>query len=446
MQKIYKVIRYFIEPFMIVGTLLFWCIVVVFKRKKAKAGVKPRLVWGPTPLINNKYYSWALQQYGYHSKTFMSYFYGAINNKKDFDLYYLDFLPFKVQHPLLVKVFSKLILPYICFCYAIVKFDIFHHSFLGGFLGETLLRRWEAFLLKSVGCKIVILGYGADFYRYSKIYNLSWRYGVLVHYPEQAIKETLIEDRVMYWCKYADAIINGMQIDHLGRWDALPFRAEVINMEDWTSKPSYSSSNGKNKAVKILHAPNHRYIKGTEYLTQAIEELKNEGLQIELILVEKKPNSEIKRLLQEEVDILFDQLIFGYAMSTIEGLASGVSIISNLENERYTRVFRRYSYLNECPILSASHENLKENLRTLITNPKLRQELGEAGRKYAEKYHSKEAAHYLFGNLYKKIWHKEEGIDLLNLYHPLLSEYNKQEQVQHPLVENKLPLEYFTTC
>ena len=69
-------------------------------------------------------------------------------------------------------------------------------------------------------------------------------------------------------------------------------------------------------------------------------------------------------------------------------MATGLPVLANLENKNYVNLFRRYSFLNEYPILSTSPETLKENLKLLITNPELRKELGELGRKYVEKYHS----------------------------------------------------------
>ena len=65
--------------------------------------------------------------------------------------------------------------------------------------------------------------------------------------------------------------------------------------------------------------------------------------------------------------------------------------------------------------------------------------MGRAGRKYVEKYHSSETMHYLFGSIYDKILHGK-SVDLINLFHPLKSDYNKRKPyIQHPLVENKLP-------
>jgi hypothetical protein len=220
----------------------------------------------------------------------------------------------------------------------------------------------------------------------------------------------------------------------------LPFVPFTIDADQWRPKETYSGHDGTNGTVKVIHTPNHRGVKGTEFLVKAVEELREEGLKVELLLVERMPNEEVRRLMAEEADILTEQFIAtGYAMSGIEGMASGLPVMANLEHEAYTRVFRRYSYLNECPILSTTPETLKENLRVLVTNPELREELGRAGRRYAEKYHSEETARYMFEAVYEKIWFGKD-IDLMNLFHPLKSEYNHHRAlVEHPLVENKLP-------
>ncbi|MDD3072408.1 MAG: aminotransferase, partial [Candidatus Pacebacteria bacterium] len=90
------------------------------------------------------------------------------------------------------------------------------------------------------------------------------------------------------------------------------------------------------------------------------------------------------------------------------------------------------------PILSTSPENIKDNLRLLVENPSLRKELGEAGRKYVEKYHSYKAFQYMFSNVYKKIIEGKD-IDLINLFHPLKSAYNNSmPKIKHPLFENKI--------
>ena len=77
----------------------------------------------------------------------------------------------------------------------------------------------------------------------------------------------------------------------------------------------------------------------------------------------------------------------GYAATEIEELASGLPTIANLENQDYIKPLRRWSYFEECPIVSGSPETLEDVLRRLITSPSLRKKLGKTGREYAEKYH-----------------------------------------------------------
>ena len=409
----------------------------------------PRLVWGPVPAISNKYWSRALAEKGWFSRTLMYPHFRFITKRDDFDLYTFEVIrrPLLDTLPLLNKFLKRLLRPttrpttlYISFVYALANFDIFHHPYNGGFLGLTPLWRLEAFFLKLAKKKVVILPYGADFYMYSRVVDTSLRHGLLLSYPLAAREESRIRARVGYWTKHADIVISGFQIDGLGRWDALPFSHLTIDTIQWSPKENYSGHDGANGSVKVMHAPTHRGPKGTEFLLKAVEELREEGLKVELLLIEGKPNEEIRRLMAEEADILAEQFIAtAYGMNGIEGMASGLPVLANLEHDAYTRVFRRYSYLNECPILSTTPETLKENLRVLVNNPDLREELGRAGRRYAEKYHSAETAQYMFGAVYDKIWFGKD-VDLMNLFHPLKAEYNhRTPPVEHPLVDNKLP-------
>jgi glycosyltransferase involved in cell wall biosynthesis len=426
-------------------TLAFgFCIVVIgiYFRKQRKPNEPPRLVWGPTPLINNKYWSNALKRAGYESVTLMQTYY-SISEKEDFDKYWDELVP-KSRWGLLNKIY-KCLSPYVVFVYAIRNSDIVHHSFAGGFLANTGLKKLEAVLLKKAGCKIVIIGYGADHYQYSQVTDRSLLHGLLSCYPQQAHEEEDIRDRVSYWTKHADVILGGYGSGS-GRWDALPVVTIAVDVSQWQPRREYSQNNGKNGKVIVIHTPNHRAFKGTEFLVQAVEELREEGLMVELIIVENRPNTEVRRLISEKADILAEQFIAStYALSGIEGMVSGLPVLANLDHEGYTLVFRRYSYLNECPILSTPPERLKENLKLLVINPQLREELGRAGRRYVEKYHSEETAKYLFGSIYDKIWYGKD-VELMDLFHPLKSEYNRQKpMVQHPLVENRLPKSYFSS-
>jgi glycosyltransferase involved in cell wall biosynthesis len=254
-----------------------------------------------------------------------------------------------------------------------------------------------------------------------------------------AVREREIEGRVDHWIRHADAIVMGFTIDGVGRWDALVGNMICIDIQEWRQNRVYSNSDGHNGVVRVMHAPNRRGVKGSEFIFKAVDELKAEGLDIELVLLEKVPNERIKSMMQE-VDILADQLVMpGYGLFAVEGMASGLPLMGNLHDEAYTRLFRRYSFLNECPILSTTPETIKDNLRTLVTDTALREALGRASREYAEKFHSYEMAAYLFGSVYDKLLHNKD-IDLQNLFHPVTSTFVNERHVNHPLVENRLPI------
>ncbi len=236
--------------------------------------------------------------------------------------------------------------------------------------------------------------------------------------------------------------MTGYWYDQIGRWDILPYNILPLNCSLFKRKTSHSSTNGRNGVVKVYHAPNHRGVKGTEFLIEAVESLKSEGLQIELVLLEKMKNDKVRELLYDDADILVEQLILGYGLNAIEGMATGLPVITNFEDEMYTRVFRRYSYLNECPMVSSCPERIKEDLRILVTNPALREELGKAGRKFAQKYHSYDAMKAIFNAIYDKIWYNKP-VDLINFFnsHNKESYNNRTEKVIHPLKENRIPAE-----
>lgn len=417
------------------GTLEFCAalLVVVFALLIPKR--RRLLLWGPVPIISNKYWSAALEEGGWPSKTLMAGYYGSINRRGDFDLLFDDVVPRWVVPAGLRRILA----PAAAVAYTLRNARVVHLPFSGGALGRIPgLWRMEAAVYRRAGIRTIVVPFGGDAYLYSRIIDPSLRNGLLLNYPGAARRERELAERVDYWNRNADVVICGPMIDGLGRWDITTPQAVCIDVRLWTPKQEYSANDGRRGPVHIIHTPNHRGFKGTEYLLHAVEELRREGFQIELRLLEGVPNEEVRRLMPQ-ADILAEQFIAtAYAMSGIEGMASGLPVLANLEHEAYTRVYRRYAFLDECPILSTTPETLTQNLRVLVANPTLREELGRAGRAYAEKYHSFETAQYLFGSIYEKVVDGRD-VPLMNLFHPLLSTFNRRRPpVRHPLTNSRL--------
>ncbi|MEZ5918578.1 MAG: aminotransferase [Alphaproteobacteria bacterium] len=416
-------------PFVLVTFPLAWLAGKTVKPGGQNGG-KPRLVWGPAPIINNKYWSGAMKAAGYDSTTFMLTYYGNINKKDDFDEYIADRLP---RLPLFLK------LP-LLFWESLWRFDVFVLPFHGWLLGRTVLWRLEAPLLHLAGKKILIIPYGSDAYVYRDVRSISLQHGLLASYPAAARQQEAIRKKVSYWARHADCITPGvMGMDGIGRWDVLSVSPLCIDTGIWQASGRRSQADGRRETVYIAHTPNHTGFKGTEFLQDTIHQMQQEGLKVELLLIQNKQNDEVRRILQEDTDILVEQLIFtGHGISAVEGMASNLPVISNLEDPTYTTVFRRYSFLNECPLVSAGPETLAGQLYKLITRPALRAELGQAGRHYVEKYHSYPATIYNFESQLDYVYGRTQS--LINLYHPLLGEYPKRApKIVPPLIDNKIP-------
>lgn len=382
----------------------------------------PRLCWGPVPLISNKYWSAALKE-RFFSETFMWNHFDTINKEDDFDLYIKD----------IYRAYPNFIRPYLAAFKVIKDYDIIHIPVSGGSLSNTPICYFEGWLYRMSGIKVIVIPYGADAYCYSKIKNPAWQHGLICSYPALATAEREILRKLRYWEENADAVIPGvMGGDGFARWDVLVPSQIVTDIEQWKAKKNYNDANGVDGVVRICHAPNHRGCKGTEYVVQAVEQLRDSGLQVELLLLEKMKNECVRQIFHDQCDILIEQLLVdGYAMTAIEGMSTGLPVLGNIGTGGYSDMLRWFSFLGECPIVGVNPDTLEKILRTLITKPDSRRKLGQAGRVYAEKYHSYKTAQYLFSAVYDRVWFGKE-VDLINLFHPIYGKYSEHRpKVEH---------------
>lgn len=420
---------YLFSPFLFV----FGCIAsLIIGYLGSSKHSKPRLVWGATPIISNVYWSRAMKQHGFISQTFTNSFYSTINKREDWDILLQE--KYGRILPLSIKCIAA-------FFEAILKFDVFFLSFNGFFLGLTPYWWMESYFLKFAKKKTVLIPYGSDSYIYRRIRSLDVIQALMLSYPEAAKHQNKIERRVDHWCSRANVVLPGiMGLDGFGRWNLLVASQLHIDLAEWRPSRRQSPADGLNGTVFVAHAPNHRGFKGTEFVFEAVQKLQEEGLKVELILIERKQNLEVKDILENQTDILLEQLLFtGHALNGLEGLASGLPVICNLEDDSLLRPFRRWSYFSECPIVSASPETVTDVLRKLVTRPELRHQLGRAGREYAEKYHGLDSAQYMFGAVIDYLYGRMDAHTLLNLYNPRTSEYCKRRpKVEHPLVDNRI--------
>jgi glycosyltransferase involved in cell wall biosynthesis len=247
--------------------------------------------------------------------------------------------------------------------------------------------------------------YGGDVQDLSRCPNLLYKHTMAQSYPLLRMGKKIIQSKIDLWTRNADHIIAGCDwVDYLYYWDTLMLAHFSIDTEKIHPSLNALEKNKGTDLIRILHAPNHRAIKGTQSFIDAVDSLKKEGYNIELIIIEKRPNSEVIDLIKN-VDIVADQLIIGwYAMFALEAMALGKPVICHIrEDLRDLFIFAGLLKKDELPFIICDSFNLKENLRYLLQNPSKLNELGKKSREYVEKHHSLESVGAVFSKINKQL-------------------------------------------
>ncbi len=343
---------------------------------------------GPEPLINNVYHKRALEQRGWSAETFVHEVYHIT---QEFDVRGDLWLGGKLRNLRLIVLYVRAIFRYRCL----------YFYFHGGALGFTrILWLFEPLLLRVSGVKSLVMPYGSDVQDLLRTPNLAFRHVTCSQYPGARWRRKIIDLKIDLWTLFANHIIGGCDwVDYMYHWDTLMPAHFSIDVSQWEVSPA-----PERDTIKVLHAPNHRLIKGTDFFVRAVEELAEEGLPVELVLVEKVSNSEVKRLMRD-ADIIADQLIIGwYAMFALEAMAMGKPVLCYLRDD-LLELYRTAGVLDmeEHPIVSVTPFTVKERLRGLIRDRSALKELGMRSRQYVERYHSTESVGGVFDEINKTL-------------------------------------------
>jgi glycosyltransferase involved in cell wall biosynthesis len=253
---------------------------------------------------------------------------------------------------------------------------------------DTFIFIWNSFKkdysdfaeLKKRNKKIVVIMVGDDvrWYHAAKQEFMHYKMPVPEYdqdysYGLQGLKQRLSHIRMAE--KYADFIFSRLdqaqlQLRPYYRWNMMVMPSHIpFNPIQNEKKP------------KVLHAPSNRKVKGTEYVLNAFEKLKENKIELEPVLMENVPNEKAVKM-YAEADIVIDQLIFpGTGKLSTEALAAGKVVMSHMAYDRYPQ-----KNPNECPIIDVNPENVYERLATTISNYRLRADLAGKARPYVEKY------------------------------------------------------------
>ncbi len=329
--------------------------------------IQMRIIHGPTEIagqigILTKY----LRENGYHVggynwfHTYLNYNSNIINT----DLYEITkALPTYIDH-----------------------FDLFHfHN------GETFMQGFTDLPhIKQKGKKMIMHHWGNDVRTESLTKQLNPYPLPPSYFSDEEIRERLLEIS-----EYIDtAIVQDYEVlpyvkDYYKNVHVLPLAFDLSN-----TQPSYPNIN--NNSPLLIHAPTNREFKGSAYVEQAIETLRSNRT-FTFKMIEKMNHSEALEVYKKS-DIIVDQLLCGtYGMLSVEAMALGKVVVGFIRDDV------RDKLPLDLPIVIATPENLHEVLDELITNPKLRHEIGKKGRKFVEKYHSVEKVGQNLINIYKNL-------------------------------------------
>lgn len=261
--------------------------------------------------------------------------------------------------------------------WAMKNYDIFHFFWGSSLYGFDRFPHLDLPLLRWMGKKIFVHFRGLDIIDLAHFdYLRAVTAGDDVQEPPLSRPEQLRS--VAHWHRYA----HKMLVSEPDLFRVVPEAVMVqqaINLADWqpvSARPK-SSEDG---IIRIAHAPSMRRKKGTEFVEQSIAELKAEGLPVELVLIEKMPFTKVKEH-YEMCDIGVDQVLYGwYGKVSIELMALRRPVVCYINEEWFP-------YRSDMPIVNGHPRQLTEQLRKLVENARLREELGQKGRAYIETHH-----------------------------------------------------------
>lgn len=356
----------------------------VRRSRRRRAGRLPDVLWGPQPIISNRYATRAERAYGYRSDTIIYQVY-RINHRSDFDV--------RLDRARKLPGVGWLV-PYGAFLWAGVRYDHFGCLYDGGLLGGPGLTL-ELPLLRLAGKGIIVSPYGGD----ARVASATRERGPWHAYSdipvgEEDADEQAVRRRLALFGRWADVVLGCADlVEDMPRLDgviALPF-----DTAKWQPVPEVEDG-----VVTVVHAPNHRHYKGTRFLGAAIEQLQAEGLPVELVLVEGMTNDEAREVFSR-ADVVADQFLLGaYGLFSLEAMALGKPVLCYL-NDRFRPFHPEW---DEVPIVSANPDTVTDELRKLVLDPARRRELGARGPGYVRRYHSLEAVGAVLDGFHRKIW------------------------------------------
>lgn len=340
---------------------------------------------GPEPIVSHRYQKEALRRQGFSAETFAQEVY-FITDAFDVRVSAVPergwVSPYLQKLGRAVWLFARIVLRYRC---------VLVHFNGGPLAGTRHLSKIEPQLLKKAAVRVVVSPYGSDIQDLRFTGNLAFKHAVVVDYPAAHRSNVRIRRNLDRWTRHADFVIAGCDwVDYMYHWDALW-------LTDWcveaaaTNRP-VTPTNPVGRPLRVLHAPNHTAIKGTDHLQRAVDLLRHEGLDIELVLLQRRPNHEILRAI-DSADLVADQFVIGwYGFFAVEAMAAGKPVMTYLKREYLDlQAFAGNIGSDGIPVINTRYDQIVEQLRWACANRDALLEIGQRSRAFIADHHSLDA-------------------------------------------------------
>jgi hypothetical protein len=150
---------------------------------------------------------------------------------------------------------------------------------------------------------------------------------------------------------------------------------------------------------------NRGNIKGTVWVRQAVEQLRREGHNVELMYVEGVPNK-VVRFYQAQADIVVDQLLLGGGgQSARECLALGKPVLTRIHPEQMASFERAGAPFGMPPFVPTDKTTIVENLRRLVIDRDLRSSIGGRSAEFARQVLDPVKVAIRFSDYYRTLFH-----------------------------------------
>jgi glycosyltransferase involved in cell wall biosynthesis len=316
------------------------------------------------------------------------------------------------------------------YCLALSTYDIFHFSNAQGIrfsdrLHDYFAERFgpgaEIRLLKRLGKKIVYSNNGSlDGVAQSSIQR--WEPSPCTDCQWRDRPDVCSDERNLAWGRFRNSLadyqvnLGGIRLDYNGD----PSVHEVpefycLDSDVWRPDltiPPELRLPIPDDTVKIYHAVGNyesrtevgsrRNDKSTHIYFPLIERLKSEGHDVELLFFTNVPNRDL-RYYQAQADIVVSMLSYGFFGATErEAMMLGKPVVCYLRPEWLEQMRAEIpDYVDEVPVVSATPETVHDVLVDLIEDRDKRERIGAAGRRFAAKWHSADAAARRFDSIYR---------------------------------------------